>query len=132
VFPGLQRVQLATLFQLLSDGRPMVEFEARFKLYDFLSVPDLPQQHWSNGAGWLFAFHMYDIVKEKHRAMLATASYISLTADETSAVDNCSYIVIHVYLMQDWIRVPLILHLQKLESGNVFRVPCSSLISGCS
>jgi hypothetical protein len=128
----VQRVQLATLFQLLSDGRPMVEFEARYKLYSFLTVPDLPLQHWSNGAGWLFACHMYDIMKEKHRAMLAATSYISLTADETSAVDNCSYIVIHVYLMQDWVRVPLILHLQKLESGTVSGVPCLCIISGCS
>jgi hypothetical protein len=55
--------------------------------------------------------------------MLAAASYISLTADETSAIDNCSYIVIHVYMLQDWVRVPLVLHLQKLESGNDFGLP---------
>lgn len=33
--------------------------------------------------------------------MLAAAQYITLTADETSAVDNLSYIVIHVYVLQD-------------------------------
>jgi hypothetical protein len=60
---------------------------------------------------------MYDIVKQKHRSMLAAAQYISLTADETITIDNCSYIVVHAYLLQDWVRVPIILHLQKLESG---------------
>jgi hypothetical protein len=65
------------------------------------------------------ATYMYDLVKEKHRAMLAAAQYISLTADETSAVDNLSYIVIHVYILQDWLRVPLVLHINKLESGDM-------------
>jgi hypothetical protein len=97
----------------------MTEFESRFALYDFLKVPDLPHVHWSDGAGWLMACHMYDFVKAKHRAMLEAASYFSLTADETSAVDNCSYIVVHVYVLQDWVRIPLILHLQKLEPGEL-------------
>jgi hypothetical protein len=65
---------------------------------------------------------MYDVVKQKHRAMVATAQYISLIADETSTVDNCSYIVVHAYLLQNWICVPLILHLQKLDSGTFFSI----------
>jgi hypothetical protein len=113
-----QRVQLASLFQTLRDGRPMIEYESRFKIYDFLTVPDLPRVHWSEGAGWLMAEHMYDIVKKKHRRMLAAASYMSLTTDETMAVDNCSYIAVHCYVLQDWIRFPILLHLQKMESGN--------------
>jgi hypothetical protein len=34
------------------------------------------------------ADHMYDIVKRKHWAILAAASYMSLIVDETTAVDN--------------------------------------------
>jgi hypothetical protein len=110
---------LATLFQLLFEGRPMVEFEKKAQLYEFLKVPDMPQSHWIDGAGWLMACHIYDFVKEKHKKMLAAARYIALTADETSAIDNCSYIVVHVYLIQNWERFPIILHVQKLESGKL-------------
>ena len=39
------RVQFATLFQLLVGGRLMTEFEARFDLYEFLQVPELPCKH---------------------------------------------------------------------------------------
>jgi hypothetical protein len=88
-------VQLATLFQMLRDERPMNDFESKFKIYDFLTVPDLPRVHWSDGAGWLMAEHMYDLVK-KNRAMLADASYLSLIADGTTAVDNCSYIYLFI------------------------------------
>jgi hypothetical protein len=69
---------------------------------------------------WLMADHMYDIVKKKHRTMLAAASYLSLTVDETIAIDNCSYIAVHCYVLQDWICFPILLHLQKMESGNSF------------
>jgi hypothetical protein len=52
--------------------------------------------------------------------MLAAASYLSLTVDETIAIDNCSYIAVHCYVLQDWICFPILLHLQKMESGNSF------------
>jgi azurin len=61
--------------------------------------------------------YMYDIVKEKHKGMLAAINYIALIVDETNIVDNSSYIVVHAYLLQNWERIPLILHLQKLEPG---------------
>jgi hypothetical protein len=96
---------------MLRDGRPMSEFESRFKVYDFLFVPDLPHVHWSDGARWLMADHMFDLVTKKHRAILAAASFLSLTADETTAVDNYLYIAIHCYVMKYWIRVPLLLYL---------------------
>jgi hypothetical protein len=84
----------------------MVEYESRMKLYDFLSVPDMPHVHWIDGAGWIMAECMYNIIKEKHKSMLAAANFIAMTTDKTTAVDNCSYIVVHAYLLQNWSRVP--------------------------
>jgi hypothetical protein len=78
-------------------------------------VPDCLKHHWTDGARWLMAYHMYDIVMQKHEAMIGAVSSIAITADETSVVDNCSYIVIHVYILQAWQRFPLVLHLQKLD-----------------
>ena len=40
-----KRVQFATLFQILQNGRPMLEYEARQGLYKLLGVPDLPGAH---------------------------------------------------------------------------------------
>ena len=39
------QVQLATLFQVLCDGRPMLEFESRSELYHFFQVPHCPRAH---------------------------------------------------------------------------------------
>jgi len=35
-----KKVQFATLFQILSDGRSLVEYESRHELYNFLNVPN--------------------------------------------------------------------------------------------
>jgi len=40
-----KRVQLATLFYILSESRPMAEFSSRLALYELLVVPDLPNMH---------------------------------------------------------------------------------------
>jgi hypothetical protein len=44
------------------------------------------------------------------------ARFIVVTADETSTVDNTSWIVIHVYVMEHWGRVSHLCSLQKIES----------------
>ena len=45
------------------------------------------------------ATYKYNLVKEKHHAILKATQYISFTANETSAIDNLSYIVIHMYVL---------------------------------
>jgi len=53
-----KHVQLATLFQLLNEGRPMAEFSSRLVLYELLAVLDLPKMHWIDGASWIMASYM--------------------------------------------------------------------------
>jgi hypothetical protein len=126
--PGLQHCgvtaeesSFATLFAILSAGRPMQEYRSREELYQFLNVPECPSMHWCHGSGWLMAEHIYDFVKTKQRSMVEAAAFISLSVDETTAVDNSSVIVIHCYVMSNWGRQPLIVALMKLESleGNL-------------
>lgn len=123
-----KRVQLATLFQVLSDGRPMAEFTNRFALYELLVVPDLPRMHWTDGAGWIMAAQMWSIVQEKMKSFIQFARYIAITADETSAVDNCSYLAVHCYVMQNWVRVPMLISLQKLEADGASADNLTSVI----
>jgi hypothetical protein len=111
-----KHVQLATLFQVLSDGRPMAEFCSKLALYEFLGVPNLPRVHWSTGVGWLMAEHMWDFVLVRFKEMILAANYIALTCDETTAIDNRSYMCVHIYVMLFWVRFPMLVHIQKLES----------------
>ena len=59
-----KHIQLATFFQILSDGRPIVEFESRSQLYYFLQVPHCPRAHWSHTSGWILSENIYLSVQE--------------------------------------------------------------------
>ena len=125
-----KRVQFATLFQLLSRGRPMTEFESRLELYEFLNVPNLPRKHWADKSGWIMAEHLYDFVKQKNKPLMSNAAYWALSADETSACDNSSWIAIHGYVLVNWCRVPLLLSIQKMDPDGATASIITTVIIG--
>jgi hypothetical protein len=95
----------------------MLEFQSRFSLYMFFTLPDCPQMHWCLVSGWLMAEHIFDLVKKKQTNLIQAATFIALSANETSIVDNQSVIVIHVYVISNWSRQSLMVALVKLESN---------------
>ena len=62
------------------------------------------------------AEHLYDFMKQKIMSFVSSAAYFALSANESSACDNSSWIAIHAYVFVNWCRVPLLLTIQKLES----------------
>jgi hypothetical protein len=48
-------VQFATIFHLLEQGCPMLEYEAIKPLYEFLVVPTTNKKHWSDNSRWTIA-----------------------------------------------------------------------------
>ena len=64
-------------------------------------MPDMPRSHWSEGSGWLMVAHIYSFVKEKHQSMIQEASFLALTADKSTSIDNTSWIAVHLYVVRD-------------------------------
>ena len=80
----------------------MREYLAKFELYKFLGVPDLPSLHWCSRSAWIMATHIYDFVKKRQSAMIHTTNFIAVSADKSCTIDNTSVIVIHAYVSFDW------------------------------
>ena len=108
-------VQLATLFQILCDDRSMLEFESRSELYHFLQVPHCLRAYWSYTSGWMLSEHMYTFVQKRMQKLISEASYLAVTCDKTTTVDNSLWLCLHVYIMENWGQKPLLLTLQKLD-----------------
>ena len=53
-----------------------------------------------------------------------------MTCDESTAVDNTSWLCLHVYVMQNWSRKPLLLTLQKLDSDGYTAISLLAVITG--
>jgi hypothetical protein len=61
--------------------------------------------------------HIYDLVKKQQIDLVQNVSFIALSADETSTIDNQSIIVIHVYVTSHWAHQSLMVALVKMESN---------------
>jgi hypothetical protein len=111
-------VQMKLLLHLLMQGRPMTDYVSAEKLFADLNVPHMPRKHWSEGAGWQMADAMARVVSDKTRADLAKANYISASADEVTTVDGSTWLSVHVYVCQNFMRVPILLSLQHVTEGS--------------
>ena len=105
------------MFQIMADGCPMLEYESRAALYDFLNVPNIPRMHWSDNSGWIMDEFMYAKVRTSISRVFVGANYVALTCDEVSTIDNGSWISIHAYVVQNWSRVPFLISLEKVVEG---------------
>ena len=110
-------VQFSTLFQILSHGRPMCDYEHEQYLLRHLKVKNLPKKHWSETSGWEMSEHMHATVLLRLKSLVQSARFVSISADEVTAVDTTSWLGVHVYTMDSWERVPHLLHLSCLSDG---------------
>jgi hypothetical protein len=53
-------------------------------------------------------------VKVKIRSNIAASNFIALSADEAISYDNTSWLSMHVFTCENWVRVPYLLILSKI------------------
>ncbi len=60
---------------------------------------------------------MHGIILEATKFAIGIAQYLSLTCDEVSIIDNQSWLLIHVYVVQNWLRISNFLSLEHVMVG---------------
>jgi hypothetical protein len=68
------------------------------------------------------------------KRLIGVAHYFAVTVDEVTTVDNGSYLSVHVYVVQDWVRIPFLVSLQRVEcppnAENLTKLIVDSVIVG--
>jgi len=64
----------------------------------FLEVSNFPSSHWSIMSGWEWARYLAQVEKDDLKEKIANAIFFSLSLDEVTAIDNTSWVCIHIYL----------------------------------
>jgi hypothetical protein len=111
-------VQFRLLFWILSQGRPMFDYEACRDLFQQKQVPDCPKKHWSTVAGWDMADSMGAVLANHTKKIISQARYFAISADEVTTVDHESWLSVHIYLCIGFSRVSVLLGLFCLVQGN--------------
>jgi len=62
--------------------------------------------------------HVHGVVLIALKSLVQKSQFVSISADEVMAVDNTSWIAVHVYVVEGWERIPHLLHFScELDSS---------------
>ena len=81
-------------------------------------MKNVPQKHWSETSGWEMSEHLHASVLATLKEVVQSARIISISADEVTAIDNTSWLSVHVYTMNSWERISHLLHLSCVSDGD--------------
>ena len=107
-------VQFKTCFHLLKHGRAMLQYEQALELLTALGVPKLPFMHWGDNAGWEVGGAINSVLINNLRGVSREARVVSLSLDEATATDGRPYMAVHMYRVEDWVRVPYFVDLKEV------------------
>jgi hypothetical protein len=55
---------------------------------------------------------MHNVILKHYTLLVQQARFILINCDEVTTLDNQSWISIHVYIVENWCRVPILLNLE--------------------
>ena len=97
-------MQLSTVFHLLSNGRPMIDYPKMRKYLSFIQVPNFPSSHWSLSSGCEWGKYLAQVEMTDMKQNIANDTFFSLYMDEVMAIDMTSWIFMSIYMVNDHIR----------------------------
>jgi hypothetical protein len=73
---------------------------------------------------------MHDFVLTSTKAIMQAINYFFMNVNEVTTLDNWQWISVHVYVMKDWCRFPILLTLERVEM-NVTAINITLILLKC-
>jgi len=80
----------------------MTNFEGPKDLFTMLKVKHTFLKHWTNFVGWGIIEPMNKLLLESTQNVIVATKFILINANEITAIDNTSWISLHLYIVQGW------------------------------
>ncbi len=125
-------MQFVTIYLLLKHGRPIIDHKSMKELYDFLQFPKSPQHHYNDTSVWTMAECMQELVLIKTHLVVQSTKFIFVSIDEIITMHYQRWIIIHVYVVEGWKCIPILLTLEQVLlnviANNLIKVIMRSLL----
>jgi hypothetical protein len=73
---------------------------------------------WYDSVGWVLAKFMYMQVQDTIVKAIQSTRVIACSCDEVTTIDNDSWICVHAYIVDSWIKVPILLYVETIVDGS--------------
>lgn len=100
-----------TIHHLLKHGHLVIDYESMKKLFDFIQMFNIPQHHWNDTNAWAMVECMHELVLSKTCLVIQTTKFILISVDKVMTIDCQSRIGVHVYKIQRWNQILILLTL---------------------
>jgi len=92
----------------------------------------MPKKHWFNILGWEIVGSIYDVVLKCTKEVIKEFPFLAISTNEVLTSNTKSWISIHVYILENWQRIPILLNLEKVTNGviveNIYNVILQTLL----
>ena len=112
-----KKYQFVVILKVLLIDRPKTDYPSYCDVLSFLDCPLIPFKHWSVSTGWGIAECLQFVVQNQIKVALAQCEFFSLTCDEVITVVCQTWISIHVYVVNEFVCVPMLLTLERVTVG---------------
>jgi hypothetical protein len=65
---------------------------------------------------------MHGVLLEATKTTFVVTSFITISANEVTTIDNNKWLSIHLYVMQNWKRIPILLCVEIVNTFTTFEV----------
>ncbi len=79
----------------------MIDFEDFNVLFQFLKVENCLLKHWYDSKCWTIVEAMHNIVLWAIIVVVQKITYISMSCDKVTTINNQSWLSVHVYVMEN-------------------------------
>jgi hypothetical protein len=107
-------------FHLLIHGRPMTNYEDLKDLFQLLKVKSVSKKHLSNTSWWGMAEVMPVVLLEATKETFVGAPFIVVNANEVTTINNTHWLSIHLYELQKWKLIPILLCVEAISLSTTF------------
>ena len=89
------------------------------QLQQHLQTPDVASMHWSVTSGWILAEAVDGPCQSSStlRSRIAASPFWSVSLDEATAIDKTSWLCCHIYIIEDFKRIPIFVKLAKVTEA---------------
>lgn len=101
------------VYHLLSRGQSMTNCAGLKNPFIMLKVKHTCKKHWIDFPSWGKVKSMNELLKESIQNVVVI-NFIFVNADKVIAIDNTSWISLHLYVVQGWKQIPFFVFLEKV------------------
>jgi hypothetical protein len=95
----------------------MLEYEALKPLFKFLQMLKNNKKQESDNFGWTMVKFMHQEILKVIKATMKVVHYVVFSCDEFFTMDNQSWLFMHLYVMQNWVRILILISLNQVVEG---------------